>query len=68
METFGVVARPKPPVGYTGVWINIYNYRQKRFQAGGSYKTRRKADNVAKPYRHDCVYVFVKSKANENSV
>lgn len=63
MKEFGVVARPKAPEGYTGIWINIYNYglgKYSRSQAGGAYKRKIDADVIAKPYRHDCVYVWVK--------
>lgn len=59
MKTFGVIARLKPPAGYVGVWINIYKHG-KYYQSGGLYKTKRHADNIAKPYRHDCVFTFVR--------
>lgn len=63
MKTFGVVARFKAPKGYRGVWINIYSYGGKKSggtQAGGAYRRRRDADDIAKSWRHDCVYVHVK--------
>lgn len=59
MKTFGVVARPKAPKGYTGVWVNMYR-RGKYFQSGGVYKTRKHADVISKKHRHACVYVHVR--------
>lgn len=61
MKSFGVVARLKAPKGYKGVWINIYK-RGKDFFAGGSYKTRGKADDIAKSYRYDCVFTHIPMK------
>lgn len=60
MKTFGVVARLKPPVGYTGQWVNVYRHNKCYFQSGGMYKTRRHADIISKKHRHDCIYVHVK--------
>ena len=63
IKIFGVVARSKPPVGYIGFWINVYERKpyakhQTSAFAGGSYKRRVDADRIAKPYRKDCVYVW----------
>ncbi len=58
VKTFGVVVRLKLPPGYVGAWINIY-WRDRQPRAGGAYQTRSAADAIAKPYRHDCVFVVV---------
>jgi len=63
--SFGVVARPKVPDGYNGVWINIYivgGGRSKRIHAGGAYPKRYMADAIAKSWRKDCVFVIAKIK------
>lgn len=61
MPSFGIIARIKAPEGYKGVWINIYKTNfGAHVHTGGAYRTRKQADNIAKPYRHDCVYVHVK--------
>jgi len=62
-KSFGVVARPKAPAGCIGFWINVYERKpyakhNTSVYAGGSYKRRTDADKIAKPYRHDCVYVW----------
>jgi hypothetical protein len=63
MKSFGVVARPKAPVGYVGVCVNMYKLKRlKRIHAGGAYANRKYADNVAKSYRIDCIYVHVRLK------
>lgn len=62
MKTFGVVARVKAPEGYVGVWVNIYDYDRKAFQSGGNYLTRKEADDIAKSYRYDCVYIHIKKR------
>lgn len=61
MKTFGVIARPKPPEGYIGLWVNMYN-RNGVLIPGGGYEKRVWADRIAKSYRYDCVYVHVRSK------
>lgn len=62
-ETFGVVARPKAPFGYTGRWVNIYLPRiTGRVHAGGAYCTWSEATAIAKPHRYDCVYVWIKKQ------
>jgi hypothetical protein len=53
--TFNVVARPKCP----GLWVNLYRTRDGELLVGGGYRTRRAADDVAKPYRLDCVFMPV---------
>lgn len=63
--TFGVITRPKPPEGYVGLWVNIYKHS--RFQTGGAYRSRRQADDIAKKYRYDCIFIFVKKKVNDSS-
>lgn len=65
MKTFGVVARPKIPSGYTGVWVNMYVIGKgsyARIHAGGAYPKRYMADAIAKPHRKDCVFVLTKLK------
>lgn len=58
---FRVVARRKPKAGNFGLWVNIYYLSgNKRFQAGGMYKSRREADAIAKPHRHDCIFIEFK--------
>ena len=59
VKTFGVIARPKAPQGYSGQWVNMYR-RGKYFFAGGAYKTRKHADVISKKHRHDCVYIHVR--------
>lgn len=56
-----VVGRQKAPPGYVGIWVNIYK-RWGNFYAGGSYRVRKHADRIAKPYRYDCIFVFVKKQ------
>lgn len=60
MKAFGVVARLKAPIGYTGVWVNFYLIGNRRIHSGGAYATRAEADRIAKSYRHDCAYTLVK--------
>lgn len=64
---FRVVCRIKAPAGFVGLWINLYGDGYGVIRPGGGYRRRIDADNVAKPWRHDCVWVLAPEKARTKS-
>jgi len=63
---FRVVVKPKASPGNKIYWANIYADSSGYIQLGGAYPTRKKADDIAKPWRYCCVPIEVPIPKNKS--